>query len=179
LLGRYELVNDARFATVAARHANHDAIDEIIRSWTATVNKMEAMERLQAAGIPAGAVLDGRDMHFDPQFKARGLLENIEFPLERKMGAKYRPVVGRPWRFSATSPAVRGPAPMFGQHNRHVLVDILGYDEARYQALESAGIIAGRPVKPREAPDMKLEDRVRLGRLAYWDRDYKARLGLE
>lgn len=178
LLGRYDLVHDARFATAAARHANHDAIDAVIGGWTATVDKVDAMERLQAAGIPAGAVLDGRDLHFDPQLKARGLLEMLHFPPERKMGLR-RPVIGRPWQFSAMAPVIKGPAPTFGQHNRHVLRDILGYDEARCQALESAGIIVDKPLKPREAPDMNLDDRVRLGRLAYWDRDYKARLGIE
>jgi crotonobetainyl-CoA:carnitine CoA-transferase CaiB-like acyl-CoA transferase len=178
LIGRPELVSDQRFATEAARRANHDAIDEIITAWTKGITKIEAMERLQAAGVPAGAVLDGRDLHFDPQLKARGLLEMVNFPKEREMGSR-RPIIGRPWRFSKVPAQVRGPAPTFGQHNREILSEVLGYDESRREALESAGIVAGKPVKPRPVLDMSMDERIELGRLAYWDRDYKKRLGID
>src|SRR4029079_14505932 len=88
VVARPELASDERFATEAARRANHDAIDEIVTNWTKDVPKIEAMARLQAAGGPAGAVLDGRDMHLDPQLKARELLEMVEFPKERGMGSR-------------------------------------------------------------------------------------------
>ena len=171
------LAGDQRFSTAAARRANHDAIDAIIKRWTTTVTKFEAMERLQAAGVAAGAVLDGRDLHFDRQLKARGLVEVVEFPEERQMGPR-RPLLGRPWKFSAVPLTIRGAAPTFGQHNGEVLREILGYDEARCAALHSAGIIVDKPVKPREVPDMSMDKRVEIGRLAYWDADYKERLGI-
>ena len=94
------------------------------------------------------------------------------------MGAR-RLMIGRPWKFSKMPLHVRGPAPTFGQHNREILRDVLGYDESRREALESAGILAGKPVKPRPVLDMSMDERVELGRLAYWDRDYKKRLGTE
>ncbi len=178
VIGRPELAADPRFATEPARHAHHDAINEIIGQWTRSVTKIEAMERLQAAGVPAGAVLDGRDLHLDPNLKARGLLEKVEFPREREMGSR-RPIIGRPWRFSRMPLAVRGPAPTFGQHNREVLRGILGYDESRCEALERAGVVTDKPTVMRVAPDMSMEERVRIGRLAYWDRNYKERLGID
>lgn len=178
VIGQPELATDARYATEAARRENHDAIDELITAWTKGLGKIEAMERLQAAGVPAGAVLDGRDLHFDPQLKARGLLETVEFPPERGIGSR-RIIVGRPWRFSKMPLHVRGPAPTFGQHNREIVQGLLGYDEARYRALEAAGVVTDVPVKPRAAPDMSMDQRVALGRLAYWDPDYKQRLGID
>jgi crotonobetainyl-CoA:carnitine CoA-transferase CaiB-like acyl-CoA transferase len=177
VIGHPELAGDERYACAAARRANHDAIDAMLSRWTATVTKFEAMERLQAAGVPAGAVLDGRELHFDPQLKARGLLEMVRFPEAREMGPR-RPIIGRPWKFSAMSPAVREPAPVFGQHNREVLRGVLGYDESRCQALERAGIVVDKPLKTREVPDMSMDKRVEIGRLAYWDADYKERLGI-
>ena len=177
VIGQPELAADQRYSTEAARRANHDAIDAIIARWTATVTKIEAMERLQAAGVPAGAVLDGRDLHFDPHLKARGLVEMVRFPEEREMGP-CRPIIGRPWKFSAMSLTVRGPAPTFGQHNREVLREVLGYDESRCAALESAGIVVDKPGKAREVPNMSMDQRVAIGRLAYWDSDYKERLGI-
>ena len=178
VIGRPELATDPRFATEPARRAHHDAIDEIVNKWTATLGKVEAMQRLQQAGVPAGAVLDGRDMHFDPQLKARGLLEAIEYPPERGMG-KQRLVIGRPWKFSGTDLKVRGPAPTYGQHNRYVLQKLLGYDDARCQALEQANITVDKPLKARDMADLSMDERVKLGRLAYWDADYKQRLGVE
>ena len=89
-----------------------------------------------------------------------------------------RPIIGRPWKFSAMPLTVRDPAPTFGQHNREVLREILGYDESRCAALESAGIVVDKPVKPREVPNMSMDQRVAIGRLAYWDADYKERLGI-
>ena len=177
VIGRPELADDPRYATEAGRREHHDALDEIISAWTATVDKYEAMERLQGAGVPAGAVLDGKDLHFDPQLKARGLLETVEYPPERKMGPR-RIIVGRPWKFSAMSPYVKGPAPTFGQHNREVLQGLLGYDEARCAELERAGILVAKPTKVRQVPDLSMDERVRLGRLAYWEPDYKERLGI-
>ncbi len=177
VIGRPELARDARYASESARRANHDELDRIISQWTQNVPKLEAMERLQAAGVPAGAVLDGRDLHFDPQLKERGFFEMVNFSKEREMGSR-RPIIGRPWRFSNTPLFVRAPAPKFGQHNREVLCEILGYDEARYQALESAGVVAQKPLQVKTAPDLTLDERVRLGRLAYWDHDYKERLGI-
>jgi len=177
--GRPELARDERYASEAARRAHHDQIDAIISQWMRQVPKLEAMARLQAAGVPAGAVFDGRDLHFNPQQTARGLLEMVNFPKERQenMGAR-RPILGRPWRFSRIPVHVRAPAPKFGEHNRAVLRDILGYDEPRYQTIEAAGIVAQEPLKPRALEKFSKDERVRLGLLAYWDRDYKERLGI-
>ena len=177
VIGQAALAGDPRFSTAVARRANHDAIDVIITQWTTTVTKIEAMERLQAAGVAAGAVLDGRDLHFDPHLKARGLVEMVPYPEERGMGPR-RPLIGRPWKFSANPLSITGPAPAYGQHNGEVLREILGYDESRCAALASAGIIVDTPVKPREVPNMSMDKRVEIGRLAYWDADYKERLGI-
>jgi crotonobetainyl-CoA:carnitine CoA-transferase CaiB-like acyl-CoA transferase len=177
VIGHPELAADPRFSTEAARRANHDAIDAMVTQWTTTVTKIEAMQRLQAAGVAAGAVLDGRDLNFDPQLKARGLVEMVDFPAERDMGPR-RPLLGRPWKFSANPLSIKGPAPAYGQHNEEVLREILGYDENRCAALASAGIIVDKPVKPREVPNMSMDKRVEIGRLAYWDADYKERLGI-
>ncbi len=165
-----ELARDARYASNSQRMANHDALDAIIAAWMASVSKTEAMERLQAAGVRAGAVFDARDMHLDRHARARGLLEPIQFPPERGIGK--RAIIGRPWRLSKTRLSVRGPAPTLGEHNRDVLQGILGYDDARYAALEQAGIIGTRPTKPRPVLRMSMDERIRQGRLAYWDPDY-------
>ena len=176
IICRPELADDPRFVSNEARMRNHDAIDPIIEAWTAGHSKIAAMELLQGAGVRAGAVFDARDMHVNSHAKARGLLESVSFPPERGIGK--RMIIGRPWKLNKLPLAARGPAPCFGQHNREVLRDILGYDEARYEALEASGVIGTTPTVPRPVVRMSMDERVRRGRLASWDPDYKDRLGL-
>jgi len=178
VIGLPELGADSRFATEAARREHHDEIDALIGRWSSAITKFEAMERLQGAGVPAGAVLDGRDLNLNPHVRQRGLLEWVQFPEERKMG-RQRLLIGRPWRFGAEPLKIRGTAPPFGRDNRHVLRDILGYDDARIAALETTEIVADQPKKMRELLGLTTAEQVKLGRLAYQDTEYKARLGMD
>ena len=179
VIDRPERADDARFATNEARMANHDDIDAIIGDWMSTRSKFAAMEALQAAGVPAGAVFNARDLHLNAHMKARGLLEAVDYPGERDMGDQ-RPMIGRPWKLSRTPLAIRGPAPRLGENNWEILGDMLGYSAARMDALEADGIIATRPTTDaRKAVSMSMEERVRSGRLAEWDADYKERLGIK
>ncbi len=56
LIGQESLIHDDRFATVGARHRNHDELDSIISDWTKDRGKIDTMHQLQDAGIAAGAV---------------------------------------------------------------------------------------------------------------------------
>ena len=176
LLGRPELAREARFATNRDRAVHHDEIDALITQWTRSVGKFEAMERLQGVGVPAGAVFDARDVNVDPHYRARGFLETVEFPPDRRMGK--RVIMGQPWRLSKTPLTIRGPGPALGQHNREVLQGILGYSDGRYAELAQAGVIATRPTARRPLLHMEMDERVREGRLAYYDPDFKERLGI-
>jgi hypothetical protein len=44
--------------------------------------------------------------------------------------------------------------------------------------LKSANIVVDKPLKPREFPMMSMDKRVEIGRLAYWDAEYRERLGI-
>ena len=127
---------------------NHD--DDrylIISAWIVGVSKFEAMDTLQAAGVRAGAVFNARDMHLDRHAQARGMMETVQFPPERNMGE--RPMIGRPWRLSRLPLAIPVQARRLARHNREVIQGLLGYDDARYAALEQSGIIGTRPTAPR------------------------------
>jgi crotonobetainyl-CoA:carnitine CoA-transferase CaiB-like acyl-CoA transferase len=178
-IGKLELATDERFVTNDMRTTNHDAIDAIIGTWMAEQTKFGAMELLQSAGVPAGAVFDARDLHLNEHMKARGLLETVAYPPDRQMGRR-RKIIGRPWKLSKLPLAVRGPGPRLGEHNQEILGGVLGYGPARMAELEAAGIIATHPTTNARKPvSMSMEERVKSGRLATWDPDYKERLGIE
>jgi crotonobetainyl-CoA:carnitine CoA-transferase CaiB-like acyl-CoA transferase len=45
---------DPRFMSLEARVANQDDLDALVTEWTRNFDAYERMERLQAAGVPAG-----------------------------------------------------------------------------------------------------------------------------
>ena len=176
LMQQPELADDPRFAGLPERQRNHDALDSIIAQWTQTRDRYALMHALQAEGIPAGPVLTGRDVHFDPHFQSRGFLERVEYPPERAMGA--RPIIGRPYKFSKSPVRIQGPAPAFGQHNEPLLRDLLGVPPAAYGQLTEDAIIAAVPTTGEPSPRIPETESLQRGLLAAWDSDYRERLGL-
>ncbi len=139
-IGRDDLAADGRFASAASRHAHHDEIDSLITAWTSGRSPRDAMDELQAAGVPAGAVLDAAGLHADPHLRERGFFVRLEHP---SAGAHDYP--GQPIRLSETPAIMHSDAPLLGQHNRTILGDLLGYSHDEIVAMEADGVIAQRP----------------------------------
>jgi crotonobetainyl-CoA:carnitine CoA-transferase CaiB-like acyl-CoA transferase len=93
------------------------------------------LQRLEAAGVPAGPVLDVAQMHADPQAQAREMV--VEVPHSRLGKVK---TIGAAVKFSATPSGVKRGAPVFGEHTREVLREY-GYADAQVDALVAAGIV--------------------------------------
>ena len=176
LMEQPDLANDPRFRGLLARQEHHDALDEIIREWTSGRDRYDLMHALQGVGIPAGPVLTGKDVHFDPHFQSRGFLERVDYPEERGMGS--RPFIGRPYRFSKSPARIQGPSPTFGQHNAPLLQDLLGLDEESYQALVQDAVIATVPTSGEATPRVPEEEALERGQLAAWDPNYRQLLGI-
>jgi crotonobetainyl-CoA:carnitine CoA-transferase CaiB-like acyl-CoA transferase len=134
LVGREDLIGDARYDTPDARLKCEAEVDEIVASWTRQRTKHEAMAQLSAVGVPAGAVLDSMDLTGEPSFYERGILQHMTHG-ERKMAMPTWPV-----RFNEI-PAKIEAAPLLGEHTAEVLHDWLGLDEASVTALRSDGIV--------------------------------------
>ena len=124
-------------ADLAARIADHDGIDAAVSAWTRCRAKQGAAEELQAAGVPAGPVNITPDMTADPQVRARGFF----VPLEPGP----TPMPGNPVKMAGIGSANWTPCPRLGADNRAVLADWLGYDAARIDALEAAGVLVDKP----------------------------------
>ena len=176
LMAQPGLADDPRFRTVIARHHHHDDLDAIISAWTRQHDRYRIMEKLQAEGIAASPVFDGRDLHLDPHFQARAFLQKVDFPQERQIGPRH--LMGPPYKFSATPLSIQGPAPAFGQHNRWTLSDLLGVPAPEIQSLERDGAIADAPQSGEPSPTMPMDELVTRGRMSRWDPDYKDKLGL-
>jgi formyl-CoA transferase len=134
LIGREDLIDDARFNTYEARVQHEAEVNEVISAWTRGRTKHEAMAQLSGAGVPSGAVLDTNELVNEPSFYERGILQHMTHG-ERKMAMPTWPV-----RFDGV-PAKVEAAPLLGEHTAEVLHDWLGLDEAAVAALRTDGIV--------------------------------------
>jgi formyl-CoA transferase len=135
VIGREDLLNEPRFATPASRAAHVEAIDAVIAPWMARRTKLEAMEALGRAGVPAGAVMDTRELSEDPHLRARGIFVTVQHPAR---GAFTMP--GWPVKMSASQVPVTA-APLLGANNAEVYADWLGLDEHELATLRNDGVI--------------------------------------
>jgi crotonobetainyl-CoA:carnitine CoA-transferase CaiB-like acyl-CoA transferase len=136
LAGRSELAADPRFATHAARKAHEDALDELIAAWTATADKWDLADALQAAGIAAAPVEHLADAYErDPQLRHHFQIvqqpsaPGVDIPIDRE-AAQW---VGAELRLRRS--------PGLGEHNEHVVRTLLGRSEEEYVQLLLDGVL--------------------------------------
>jgi formyl-CoA transferase len=135
LIGREDLIGDTRYLTPADRVAREPEVDAVIASWTRQRTKHDAMRAVGEAGIPAGAVLDTMELHNDPSFEQRGIMQTMVHPIHRpfKMPAWPVRVDGRTSRVQSS--------PVLGEHTATVLSDWLGLNAAAVEALRAEGAV--------------------------------------
>ena len=136
VMAREDLIGDKRFATPAARTEHRREVDEIVSTWTRRHDKHTAAKLVSEASIPAGPVLDTRELADDKTFEQRKIRQTMQHP---EMG-NYT-MSGWPVRFGGEPPKV-GPAPLLGQHSGNVLADWLRMDNDAIAALKAAKVIA-------------------------------------
>jgi len=139
-----DLPKDPRFIDNRARLDNIDALDDAIQRAIERFDRDELMRRfieLEAAISPVNNI---KDIFLDEHIAARGNIVAID---DAELGAPLRMqnVVGK---LSRTPGAIRHTGPRLGEHNREVLVNLLGFDEAEVRA---QGIEMASPAQPTAA----------------------------
>jgi crotonobetainyl-CoA:carnitine CoA-transferase CaiB-like acyl-CoA transferase len=135
VVGRADLIGDPRFETPAARVEHEAEIDAFIAAWTRQHDKHDAMRRLSEVGVPAGAVLDTRELQDNPDFERRGVMQVMRHPA---CGDFKMPVW--PVRHGGATLPVK-PAPLLGEHNDAVLGEWLGLGAGELEKLRQDGVI--------------------------------------
>jgi crotonobetainyl-CoA:carnitine CoA-transferase CaiB-like acyl-CoA transferase len=139
-LGRPDLADDPRFANNTLRIENRDALTEIIEEWMSHFDTNQAvMDALLAARVPCGPVLSPADAIGHQYFLEREMVRLIDDPFA---GPFHAP--GFPIKFSSTRPVDDLVAPTLGQHNRTVLSEMLGYDDAAVDEWEADGLLGSK-----------------------------------
>ncbi|MCU1502669.1 MAG: CoA transferase [Ilumatobacteraceae bacterium] len=136
VLGRPELASDPRFATLASRKANEDALERIVAAWTIERDRHDVAAQLRAAGVAAQAVGSMADVAVDAVLEARQFLQRCPHP---EVGVL--PLPGPPWIAGRSPMRATAAAPCFGQHTREVLHEVLGLTEEEIQAMDDEGLL--------------------------------------
>jgi crotonobetainyl-CoA:carnitine CoA-transferase CaiB-like acyl-CoA transferase len=115
-LGRPDWLADDRFRDVIARVYQRDDLTTEIERALAGDDVQAWVERLNAAGVPCGPVLDLAQVFADPQVLARDMLLELPHP---EVGS-FR-TTGLPVKLSATPGRIERRPPLLGEHTDEVL----------------------------------------------------------
>ena len=138
-MGRAHLANDERFATLAGRLENTDALDAIITEWTSDLTPRQVMYMLQKSGVPAAVVQTGEDAYFDVHLRRTcSFVVPVDDPESGPMD-----VTGLSIHLSETPGRQQmNGRPVFGGANDYVFDTLLQLSPEQRRRLEEAEAIA-------------------------------------
>ena len=137
LLGEPDWTADPRYRDRRAMSDQYPAEAEaLIAPWFMERTKAEILQACLEQRIPCVPVQTFDEALADPQLNARDYFREVEHP--RTETYRYP---GPPYRLAGAPARLLRPAPTLGQHNREILGNELGLDEAAISHLERAGVI--------------------------------------
>ena len=135
-MGRPELADEPRWATLAQRGAGSDEINGIVAEWTSSLTAAEVEAACIAHDVPVGTAYSAADIVADPHMQARGDLVTVDDPVAGPL----RQQAPFP-RFDGAPPAAPAPAPTLGQHNEEVWCGIVGLSRDELEEHRENGVI--------------------------------------
>jgi len=135
LLGCEPLIDDPRYVSQAARHANHAALIAVFDDAFLTRNRDEWCQLFEREGITHASISTVHDLPHDAQLLASGVL----VPFADGSGM----TVSSPIELGAAARVAPVPAPTtVGQHTEAVLLGS-GYSLEEIESLRRLGVLAG------------------------------------
>lgn len=119
ILDAPELLDDPRFRRNSDRVAHNTELVAVLSPYFRGQPSAHWLAALDAAGVPAGPVLDFKQALSDPQILAREMVVETHHPVAGRTRT-----LGVPAKLSMTPGAVTLPAPKLGQHTDEVLAAI-------------------------------------------------------
>jgi crotonobetainyl-CoA:carnitine CoA-transferase CaiB-like acyl-CoA transferase len=143
VLGRPDLNEDERFATMAGRNEHRETLLPILEEVFRARKADEWIEKLVGAGVPASRVNTVDQALADPQTVARGGIVEHDHPALGPVRSIRTPLRLAEGGTSLERPAER--APYRGEHTERTLVELCGYTPQRVRELEADGVFGGEP----------------------------------
>ena len=136
MLGAEEWIEDPRFGDDRGRGEHAHVVSDRLAAWCAARPRDEALQAMDAARIPAGPVHSPQEALDDAHIRASGVLRDIAYP----GAARPAPVADTPIGLSATPGAIRGRAPLLGEHTDAILAEI-GYSAPQIAQLRANAVV--------------------------------------
>lgn len=136
VLHRPDMITDPRFVDMPGRLQYQDDIQAVIEETLKDYTMEEATQLVLSKGIPAGPILDVKQILADPHVKEREMFVEMDHPTLGRIT-----VNGCAIKLMDTKPCVRTPAPALGQDNREIYEGMLGVSEEEFSALSAQKII--------------------------------------
>jgi crotonobetainyl-CoA:carnitine CoA-transferase CaiB-like acyl-CoA transferase len=127
--------DDPRFADNNKRAEHQEEIDGAIAAWADSLPANSALALLDDAGVAAGPIYNVEDIFKDPQYRARGLLQEVTVNGEQLTIPAIVP------RLSATPGRTDWPGPGVGSHNTEIFSEVLQLSAEEQTALRESGVI--------------------------------------
>lgn len=135
-MGRPDLKDDPRFATMHDRVMNRDAIDGEVAAWMVTQTTGEALDKLRTHRVVSGKVNDIEDVMTDPHIAARQAIASVP---DEEVGTLRMPAPVP--HLSRTPGTIRWTGRQSGTANEEVFGQWLGIAPEEYGALRQANVI--------------------------------------
>ena len=116
LLGRTDLLGDARFRSTALRAENQVALKAILEAEFSSFTCRELIVRFVDAGVPCSPINSYDRVLADPQVEHADWIKQMALPSGRRIQT-----FGAPVLFDGRSLDIERPAPALGQHTEEVL----------------------------------------------------------
>jgi formyl-CoA transferase len=134
-IGRPDMAELPELASNDGRVKHTEWIDTTLSNWCASQNIEKALAVLDGAQVPVSKIYSIADIVKDPQYQARGMIEQHAFGPDQTLK-----VPGIVPKLSGTPGQTRWLGPKLGEHNNPVL-EGLGYTSAEIQDLKNNGVI--------------------------------------
>lgn len=134
LIGRAELIHDARFSTHTARAEHIDEAYGLVSDALSTRTSQDWLKALNGADIPAAPLYGLDDLIADPHLEEVGAVHASMHPTEGRIRTP-----APSGHYGSTPLRVRCHAPRLGEHTHEILRE-LGMDEATIDALLARGV---------------------------------------
>ena len=130
------LASDPRFADLAGRRANRDAIDHEISEWTRAFTPHQLLFMLQRAGVPAGIAMSGEQVYYDVHLRSRNHIVDVEHSPWGQLSHQ-----GLPGIPALSQASAARKAPWLGDDNEYVFKQVLGLSDQEIADGQEKGTI--------------------------------------
>ncbi len=126
----------ARYPDSPSRQAHSPQLDAIVANWTRAQEAHPLEAQLGQYGVAAFKSLSSIDLLSHEHLWSRGFYTHVTDNKQRSV-----PIVGAPWKLSATPAVIQRAAPTLGEHNDYVLGELLGLSAQERQQLVERKVI--------------------------------------